>query len=121
MWFIPDTAGSVFLLAQEGQPLGGLRDLLLPMIAIGALFYFLIARPERKRKSEMQAMLDNLKKNDRIVTIGGIYGVVVNTSKDSSDVTIRIDDSNNTRLRMLRSAISRVVADGEDSEAKDSQ
>jgi preprotein translocase subunit YajC len=46
-----------------------------------------------------------------VVTVGGIIGVVVNTQKGSPEVTLRIDDNNNTRIHVLRSAISRVLAD----------
>jgi preprotein translocase subunit YajC len=61
-------------------------------------------------------MQESLKKNDRVVTIGGILGVVVNTQAGSDKVTIRIDESNGTRMEVLRSAISRVVnADSADS------
>lgn len=119
---IADIVPLLVVLAQEAPgagPFGSLGSLLPPMIAIGLLFYFLIARPERKRKAEMQEMLGNLKKNDRVVTVGGLFGVVVNVNKDGEDVTIRIDDSNNTRLRVLRSAISRVVVDGQSSDSKD--
>ena len=48
-------------------------------------------------------MLQNLKKNDRVVTIGGIYGTVVNAQKDLDEVTIKVDESTNTKLRMQRS------------------
>ncbi|MBP86091.1 MAG: preprotein translocase subunit YajC [Planctomycetaceae bacterium] len=124
MWPIEDILPSLMLFAQEQQPanspFGGLDRLLPPMIIIGLLFYFLIARPERKRKAEMNDMLGNLKKNDRVVTVGGLYGVVVNVSKDAEDVTLRVDDSNNTRLRVLRSAISRVIVDSDNSGSKDS-
>ena len=57
----------------------------------------------------MKNMLGNLQKNDRIVTIGGIYGTVVNIQKDSDSITIKVDESSNAKLRVLRSAISRVV------------
>ena len=124
MWPTVDIPPSLLLLAQgqppADSPFGSLGGLIPPMIMIGLLFYFLIARPERKRKAEMQDMLGNLKKNDRVVTVGGLYGVVVNVSKDAEDVTLRIDDSNNTRLRVLRSAISRVIIEGDNSATKDS-
>jgi preprotein translocase subunit YajC len=121
---IADILPALPLLAQAAPPangpFSGMGALLPPMIMIGLLFYFLIARPERKRKAEMEDMLGNLKKNDRVITAGGLYGVVVSVSKDAEDVTLRIDDSNNTRLRVLRSAISRVITDGENSASKDS-
>lgn len=117
---------SLLLLAQE-QPAdapggGGPFEMLLapwfPFIVIGVLFYFLLIRPERRKRADMTRMLDNLKKNDRVVTIGGIYGVVINAAKGAEDVTVRIDDSTNTRVRVLRSAISRVVTADEGEEKK---
>jgi preprotein translocase subunit YajC len=118
-WAVPALAP---LLAQKdggggggGGFLGGF-DPLVMMLVIGVLFYFLMIRPERRKRQDTDRMLESLKKNDRVVTIGGIHGVVVNVAKGSEDVTIRVDDNNNTRLRILRSAVSRVVGteDGED-------
>jgi len=57
-----------------------------------------------------------LKKNDRIVTIGGILGTVMNVQKD--EVTIRVDESTNTKLRMQRNAIARVIPPEGDAVAK---
>lgn len=99
-----------FLLAQDNGG-GGFFDpvSLLPLVTIGFLFYFLLVWPERKRKKRHELMLSNLKKNDRIVTVGGIYGTVVNVQKDAEDVTIKVDENSNTRLRITRSSIGRVI------------
>ncbi len=67
----------------------GCRSFLVPFGMIAVLFYFLMIRPERRKKAELLEMLQNLKKNDRVVTIGGIYGTVVATSKDGEEVTLR--------------------------------
>ncbi len=101
------------LLAQADAPASpfGQFSTLLPFVLIAVLFYFMLIRPERKKRTDTAKMLDNMKKNDRVVTIGGIHGVVVNVQKDSEDVTIRIDESTNTRMRVLRSAISRIITD----------
>ena len=80
-----------------------------PFIIIGILFYMMLLRPEKKKRAEMDRMLKNIKKNDRIVTIGGIHGTVVNTTKESDEVTIKVDEASNTKLKVNRSAISRVV------------
>jgi preprotein translocase subunit YajC len=110
------------LLAQEEGGGGGPMSLLLgpwfPFIIIGVMFYFLLIRPERRKRAEMSQMLEALKKNDRVVTIGGIHGVVINAGKDSDEVTIRVDEGNNTKLRIQRSAVSRVVPadEGEEKE-----
>ena len=83
---------------------------LSPFILIAVLFYLLMIRPERRKRAELTAMLNNLKKNDRVVTIGGIYGTVVNVQKDLDEVTIKVDENTNTKLRMQRAAIARVLA-----------
>lgn len=113
MWSTRALHQSIVLLAQDApaaSPFGQFASL-LPFIMIAVLFYFMLIRPERKKRADMTTMLDSMKKNDRVVTIGGIHGVVVNVLKDSEDVTIRIDDGNNTKMRVLRSAISRIVTD----------
>ena len=56
-------------------------------------------------------MISTLKKNDRIITIGGIHGTVVSVASDSKVVTIRIDD--NTRMKLNRTAIASIVTDRE--------
>jgi len=76
----------------------------LPLVAIVAIFYFLILRPQNKKQKETQKMLAALKKGDRVVTIGGIHGVI-QTLKEST-VIVRIDD--NTKVEFNRSAISSV-------------
>ncbi len=102
------------LLAQNGnaaQPgWNSLLGPLFPFLMIAVLFYFLMIRPERRKRTELAAMLQNLKKNDRVVTIGGIYGTIVNAQPDLDEVTIKVDENTNTKLRMQRSAIARVVS-----------
>jgi preprotein translocase subunit YajC len=111
-------SSDAFFLAQQQT---SMYSLLLPIVAIVVLFYFLIVRPEKRKQSEVARMQESLKKNDRVVTIGGILGVVVNAQKDSKEVTIRVDDSNNTRLHVLRSSISRVVSDEKSADDEKSQ
>lgn len=118
------TAGGAAAKPPAGGPApGGLEQFLqspaLPFLAIGVLAYFLFIRPESRRRAEFQKLLGSLKKNDRVITAGGIYGTIVNINKDADDVTLKIDDSNNVRIRVLRSAISRVVTSegGEESSA----
>jgi len=104
---------SIALLAQDGGG-SGWTSMLIPFVAIGILFYLLLIRPQRAEQQKRQAMLDAVKKNDRVVTIGGIYGVVVNVQRESDEVTLRIDEGNNTRIRVTFSAIARVIRDEPD-------
>jgi preprotein translocase subunit YajC len=116
MWL--DATTSV-VLAAEGPNQQSLLTFLWPFLIIGLLFYFLMIRPEKRKRADIAQMQDSLKKNDRVVTIGGILGVVVNTQASSNEVTIRVDDSNNTRIRILRSSISRVLTDDKSDQKKD--
>jgi len=76
----------------------------LPLVAIIAIFYFLILRPQNKKQKETQKMLSALKKGDRVVTIGGIHGVI--QSVKESTVIVKVDE--NTKLEFNRSAIATV-------------
>jgi preprotein translocase subunit YajC len=99
------------LLAQ-GAPTNPMAQFgfLWPIVIIGILFYFMLIRPEKRKQADVTRMQQGLKKNDRVVTIGGIIGVVVNTQQGSEEVTIRVDENTNTRLRVVRSAVSRVLS-----------
>jgi len=76
----------------------------LPLVAIIAIFYFLILRPQNRKQKETQKMLSTLKKGDRVVTIGGIHAVI--QSVKESTVIVKVDD--NVKLELNRSAISSV-------------
>ena len=74
---------------------------LLPFILMFVIFYFLLIAPQRKKQKEHSNMLAKLKKNDEVVTTGGVYGTVVNV-KDNS-VTLKVDD--NVKIEVQKSAI----------------
>ena len=82
------------------------------------LFYFMLIRPQKRKEQELRDMVNNLKENDRVVTIGGIYGVVTNVQRDAERVTIRVDESTGTKLKVNMSAIARVLT-GEEQEGAD--
>ncbi|MEE3370503.1 MAG: preprotein translocase subunit YajC [Planctomycetota bacterium] len=78
---------------------------------LGFMFWIMILRPQNRKRREHEAELKKLKVHDRVVTAGGILGTVIEAKEDSDELTIRIDEVNNTRMRILRSAISRKVTD----------
>jgi preprotein translocase subunit YajC len=87
---------------------------LAPLFLIGMLvivFYLMIMRPQRRDQARRREMLEGVKQNDHIVTIGGIYGVVTNVHREADQVTIKIDESTNTKIRVTVSAIARIVGD----------
>ena len=89
---------------------GSQYSMFLMLGLIFIMFFLLVLQPERKRKAEFQSMLEQLKPNDRIITIGGIYGTVVQTYKDQDEIVIRVDEKTNAKLRIRRSAVAQVVS-----------
>ena len=85
---------------EQANPLA----MFLPLILIFIVFYFFIIRPQKKKEDTRQKMISEVKKNDRVITIGGIHGTV--TQVDESSVLIQADSS--TKLRVEKSAISSV-------------
>ena len=83
------------------------------LVGIMFLFYFLILRPQQSKDQQFRSMVDNLKEKDRVVTIGGIHGVVTNVQREAGIVTIRVDESTGTKIRVGTSAIAKVVTDEE--------
>lgn len=103
--------GTGVLAQAEGAAQPGLSSMLLPLIAIMVFFYFLILKPQKNKEQTLRDMVANLKEKDRVVTIGGIHGVVTNVQRDRDEVTVRVDEATGTKIRVSASAIARVVTD----------
>ncbi|HEY1095573.1 MAG TPA: preprotein translocase subunit YajC [Glycomyces sp.] len=105
---------SADVLAQQSA--GGSNIMFLIMI-VGfiALMYFVMIRPQRKRQKEQQDMQSNVAPGARVMTIGGLYGTVV----DSDDETITLEASDETFLVFARQAIAKVVTPAEAVETTD--
>ena len=80
---------------------------IVPFILIIAIFYFFIIRPQNKKQKETQKMIDALKKGDKVVTIGGIHGLVSQTKEKT--VIVKVDEG--VKIEFNRSAIAGVVTD----------
>jgi preprotein translocase subunit YajC len=100
-----------FAQGAAAAPQSSFLDMVPALIAISALFYFMMIRPERRRQASQRSLLEGLKKNDRVVTVGGIYGVVTNVQRDADEVTIKVDEATNTKLRVTFGSISKVIGD----------
>lgn len=101
--------------AQQGTPTQQMGFSVVTIVMMIAIFYFFLIRPQKKRQKETEKMLAALKKGDKIVTIGGIHGVVSSTKEKT--VIVKVDD--NTKLEFNRSAIANVItSENEDSVAK---
>lgn len=80
---------------------------IVPFILIIFIFYFFLIRPQNKKQKETEKMISALKKGDKVVTIGGIHGVVSSTKEKT--IIVKVDD--NTKIEFSRSAIATVESD----------
>jgi preprotein translocase subunit YajC len=96
------------LAAEEVQKDQNFLWVILPPLAIILVLYTVMDSPQRRERSKREAMMKNLKKDDRVVTIGGILGSVANISQDGKEVTLKVDDG--TRIRFRRTAVAEVLS-----------
>ncbi|WP_103666143.1 preprotein translocase subunit YajC [Gracilimonas amylolytica] len=98
MQFLP-----LFLMGQPGDESAGIINLVF-LGAIFLVFYFFIIRPQSKRQKEIQKMVEEMKKGDKIVTSSGIIGIL--DKIEENEVLVDVDSG--TKIRMLKSAITDV-------------
>jgi len=111
-WFLAQGGG------EEAAPslFEGMSPLFL-MAVIFALMWFMFIRPQRKQEQARRHMIANIQKNDRILMNGGLFGVVVKAPGDEDEITIKIDETHDVRVRVSRSMIAAVVNKKEDEKA----
>lgn len=80
----------------QGGPGGGVIGSLIPLILIFVIFYFLLIRPQQKRAKEHRRMIENLKKGDKVITSGGVYGVIEVVGTNT--VTVKIAENVKVKL-----------------------
>jgi len=88
---------------------------LLPIIIVFVVFYFMLLRPQRKREKERMMMLNSLKRGDKVITIGGLHGTIVDLNEKR--VTLKVNDQ--SRLVFERTAINQVI--NKDEKSKENQ
>jgi preprotein translocase subunit YajC len=97
---------SFFLVAQATPPAGPspLANI-IPFVCIGVIFYFLIIRPQSKRQKELTNLISSLKTGDKVVTTGGIHGIIANV-REGNVLSLKIAD--NVKIDIDKSAIASV-------------
>lgn len=108
------------MLAQAAAPAGKPAEVnplvqFLPFLIMGLFGYLILLRPQQKEFRKRQETLASLKKNDKVVTTGGMIGTIVDFSGDGTRVTLKVDDS--TRIRFLRSSIQGLLDDKSETES----
>ncbi|WP_028561832.1 preprotein translocase subunit YajC [Paenibacillus pinihumi] len=94
----------MWLAADAGAGGGSIWGMLLPFVLMFAVFYFLLIRPQQKKQKTRNFMLNQLKKGDKVVTIGGLHGTIQEITDDV--VVLRVNDA--TKLTFDRSSINNV-------------
>lgn len=106
------------MLLAQGEPAGpnNLNFILTLIIPLGVLFYLFVIVPERRRKNERETLLKAVKKNDRVIAAGGIFGVVTSVNHEADELTIKVDEATNTKIRVALSSVIRVTRDEDEGE-----
>lgn len=90
--------------ARPNSPMATLMSF-FPILAFGAIFYFLLFRPQQKANKERQALIAGVKRMDRVLTSGGLYGTVVNVRGDVLDLKL----ADNLKVEMSRHYVAKVI------------
>lgn len=98
----------------QAQPTGSVWGGLIPLILIFVIFYFLLIRPQQKRTKEHQKLLESLKKGDRVLTSGGLYGTIY--SLRGKDVELEISEG--VIVTLAKSSVVSVISSAESAEEK---
>ncbi len=81
---------------------GGGLEMLLPFAAIFAVFYFLLIRPQKKQQQQHKEMLGNLKRGDKVITTGGVYGTI----EGVTETTLQLKIANQVKIKITRGSVS---------------
>lgn len=99
----------LFAMASPGGEGGSPFAMLLPIIGMLAIFYLLLIRPQQKRQKQTQTMITALRKGDRVMTTGGIYGTIAGLKENI--IVLKIADD--VKIEILKSAVASLVEKGE--------
>lgn len=113
----------MMMIAQASAPAGGapggspapsdsFTRFMLPMLLALGVFYVFLFRGQRKDRKKHSNMLANMKRNDRVQTIGGVLGTVIDVR--DHEVVLKVDETNNVKMRFNRAAIKEVLAETSD-------
>ena len=111
------------LLAEgEANAPPGFSSLMPFFFILPVIFFLMVWRPQKRERMQFEAMIKALKKNDRILTSSGMYGVVVNVQPEANELTIRIDETNNTKVRIQLTSVAKVLGgDAAPTDGKDAK
>ena len=100
-------AGGAAAPAQD--PWAGMSQFLIMMGSIFAIFYFLLIRPQQKQRQKHEEQINSLKKGDRVIAAGGIYGSIIGTKEDIAVLKV----AENVKIEVLKSSITHILGSEE--------
>ncbi|MFQ5963413.1 MAG: preprotein translocase subunit YajC [Candidatus Scalinduaceae bacterium] len=95
-----------FLMEAAGGQMN-FMSLIIPFALMFAILYLLIIRPQRQKERQRQDMISNIRKNDRIVTLGGIHGIVLSVKE--KELIVMVDEAKDVKLKIDKSAVTLVT------------
>jgi preprotein translocase subunit YajC len=98
-------------MAAQGNPMMQFLPLMVIMFAV---MYFLIIRPQKQKEKKRKEMISNVRKQDKVVTAGGVHGVVVSVKEN--EVVVRVDDAKDVKIKIDKSALTSVSVSKDDKE-----
>lgn len=103
--------GSLLFAAEGGGGDNGMFMMLIMIVPFMLIFWLLLVRPQKKEEERRMNMYKSLKKNDKVYTVGGIIGIVHTVDLEKKEIVLKLDDSNNTKVKFLISAVASVIQD----------
>lgn len=104
----------MFITPAYAQSIGGggsgVIELLFPLLLVGGIMWFLVIRPQRQQQKKREEMLSNIRRNDTVITGGGMVGKV---TKVIDDAEVEVQIAPNVKVRLLRSMLADVRVKGE--------
>ncbi len=100
--------------APAGEPATSPLMQLVPFLAVLPIFYFLLIRPQQQQDRKRKEMINQIKKNDKVLTAAGFYATVVSIDPDGDRIVLKIDEEGKVRVAFARSGIVRVVNEATD-------
>ncbi|MFI5455463.1 MAG: preprotein translocase subunit YajC [Isosphaerales bacterium] len=104
--------------AQDAGNGSFLPQFLLPLLGIPLIFYFVLLRPQQQQEQKRRSMIDALKKNDKVLTTGGMYGTVISVDSNNDKVVLRVDDEKGVKLAFTKASVARVIDTGSEKPAE---
>jgi preprotein translocase YajC subunit len=97
-----EVSGSGDATTDTPSALGGMTPLLIMLAVFGAIFYFMLIRPQRKRQAKMNELVGGLKRGDHVITAGGIYGEVDSVGESSFVITLE----DGAKIRVAKASVT---------------